>query len=219
MVNDDRINADRFLGFADLYDSARPKCPEKVKEIILAYLGRTPSVVVDLGCGTGLSTIIWSDLSDQVIGIEPSTDMLRVATEKASHLPNVSFLAGFSDQTGLADNSCDVITCSQSFHWMNPETTLREVSRILRTGGIFAAYDCDWPPVCKWEAELAYDNLFKKVSEIESRRPENQRNYLKFDKEKHLSNMKNSGIFQYQRERLFSRTRRPAMRIDSLILR
>lgn len=89
---------------------------------------------------------------------------------------------------------------------MNPETTLREVSRILRTDGIFAAYDCDWPPVCKWEAELAYDNLFKKVSEIESRRPENQRNYLKFDKEKHLSNMKNSGIFQYQREIVFTNT-------------
>lgn len=30
-----QLNADRFLGFADVYDNARPKCPEKIKEIIL----------------------------------------------------------------------------------------------------------------------------------------------------------------------------------------
>lgn len=30
-----QVNADRFMGFADLYDSVRPKCPKRVKEIIL----------------------------------------------------------------------------------------------------------------------------------------------------------------------------------------
>ena len=58
-----QLNADRFMGFADVYDNARPKCPEKVKDIILKYLGCNPSIVVDLGCGTGLTTTIWSALS------------------------------------------------------------------------------------------------------------------------------------------------------------
>ena len=116
-----QLNADRFLGFADIYNNARPKCPEKVKKIMQKYLGKTPDVVVDLGCGTGLSTRTWSSVSNKVIGIEPSAD---------------------------------IITCSQSFHWMNPEKTLKEVSRILKKGGVFATYDYDWPPVCNWEAEL-----------------------------------------------------------------
>lgn len=73
------LNANRFLGFADVYDSARPKCPEKVKEIIMKYLERTPSLVVDLGCGTGLSTTIWSEISNKVMGIEPSGDMIKIA--------------------------------------------------------------------------------------------------------------------------------------------
>ena len=61
---------------------------------------------------------------------------------------NVNFVSGFSDNTGLENSSVDIITCSQSFHWMNPETTLNEASRILKKGGVFAVYDCDWPPVC-----------------------------------------------------------------------
>lgn len=129
-----QLNADRFLGFADVYDSARPKCPEKVKEIILKYLGESPSLVVDLGCGTGLSTRIWSEVSNKVIGIEPSIDMLKIAREKSVGSENIKFINTFSDNTGLDKGCADIITCSQSFHWMNPETSLKEVKRILRKG-------------------------------------------------------------------------------------
>lgn len=92
MENNLHVNADRFFGFADVYDNARPKCPEKVKAILLKYLGKSPSVVVDLGCSTGLSTTIWSEVSNKVIGIEPSKDMIKLAREKASDLENVNFI-------------------------------------------------------------------------------------------------------------------------------
>jgi len=200
------LNADRFLGFADVYDNARPKCPEKVKTIILKYLGKSPSVVVDLGCGTGLSTTIWSDVSNKVIGIEPSNDMIKLAREKSFGLDNVEFISAFSDNTGLENNSVDIVTCSQSFHWMNPETTLNEVSRILKKGGVFAVYDCDWPPVCNWEAEFEYNKLFEQVEEIEATHPDVKNSFIKWDKENHLSNIKNSKNFRYVREIVFSNT-------------
>lgn len=113
MVENLQPNADRFLGFADIYDNARPKCPEKVKEIIIKYLGKTPAVVVDLGCGTGLSTIIWSDISKKVMGIEPSPDMIEVARKKSAGLGNILFNSAFSDNTGLKNSCADIITCSQ----------------------------------------------------------------------------------------------------------
>lgn len=199
-----QLNADRFLGFADVYDKARPKCPEKVKEILLKYLGNTPSLVVDMGCGTGLSTTIWSEVSIKVIGIEPSTDMLEIAKDNLSGLDNVSFISAFSDNSGLNNNCADVITCSQSFHWMNPETTLNEVSRILKKGGIFAVYDCDWPPVCNWEAEVEYEKLLEKVKGIESTHPDIKDSFVRWDKDRHLANIKNSGKFRYVREIVFS---------------
>jgi SAM-dependent methyltransferase len=49
-----------------------------------------------------------------------------------------------------------VVTCAQSFHWMEPEATIAEIARILRPGGIFAAYDFDWPPLIDWEVDVAF---------------------------------------------------------------
>ena len=50
--------------------------PRYPVEVVRRYLGRDPETVVDLGCGTGLSTLIWEAVSDRVIGVEPSGDML-----------------------------------------------------------------------------------------------------------------------------------------------
>jgi len=206
LQNDIQKNADRFTGFADVYDTTRPKSPEKVKEIILRYLGKKPSVVVDLGCGTGLSTLMWSGVATEVIGIEPSQDMITIALQKAKHVDQVRFITGFSDATGLEDDSVDIVTCSQSFHWMEPEKTLEEVSRILKKNGVFAVYDCDWPPVCHWEAEKAYMLLFDKVNEFELARPELKEQYKSWPKDKHLMNIKKSDKFQFAREIVFSTT-------------
>ena len=49
-------NAERFTGFAAIYDQARPHLPAFPREVIRRYLGHAPDTVVDLGCGTGLST-------------------------------------------------------------------------------------------------------------------------------------------------------------------
>ncbi|GJM69351.1 hypothetical protein HMSSN036_15670 [Paenibacillus macerans] len=46
------------------------------------YLGRAPEYVADVGCGTGLSTMIWLKHAERVIGIEPNDDMRGVALSR-----------------------------------------------------------------------------------------------------------------------------------------
>ena len=75
-------NADRFIGFADTYENARPAMPFYPLKIIMQYLGKKPDTVIDLGCGTGLSTTIWQGNCNKVIGIEPSDDMRKIANAK-----------------------------------------------------------------------------------------------------------------------------------------
>lgn len=41
MLDDLKMNADRFTGFADIYDRARPECPRKVTNEIC------PNVIID----------------------------------------------------------------------------------------------------------------------------------------------------------------------------
>ncbi len=198
------LNANRFLGFSDTYENARPQMPEYVIYVIKKYLGRNPNLVVDLGCGTGLSTVVWEKNCNQVIGVEPSEDMLSQASAKSSD--TVKFIKGFAHETGLEDDSADVIVCSQSFHWMNPDLTLAEVNRILKKYGVFATVDCDWPPVCDWRAEKEYDDLFKKVKTIENTNPKINKTFNWWDKNKHLENIQNSGYFSYAREIVFANT-------------
>ena len=139
-------NADRFSGFADLYDAVRPVPPTALADVITRYAGGDrPVLVVDLGCGTGLSTRWAAGWASEVIGVEPSDDM-RVRAASMTDLPNVRYVDGWSNATDLADGSADIVLTVQALHWMEPSSTFTEVARILRPGGVFAALDCDWPP-------------------------------------------------------------------------
>jgi hypothetical protein len=61
-------------------------------------------------------------------------------------------------------------------------------------------------PVCNWEAEFEYNKLFEQVEKIEATHPDVKNSFIKWDKENHLSNIKNSKNFRYVREIVFSNT-------------
>ena len=100
---------------------------------------------------------------------------------------------------------------------MDPAPTLAEVNRILNPGGVFATVDCDWPPVCTWQAEKANQELFQKINALEASDPDLKQNYVRWDKKRHLETIRASGFFRYCREIVFaSRERCDAARFLSL---
>lgn len=192
-------NIERFSGFADVYDRYRPAPPAVLAPILTHLIGAVPARVVDLGCGTGLSTRYWADTAQEVIGIEPSADM-RHEAEAQTHAANVFYRAGFSHRTGLPDQCASIVTCSQSLHWMEPQATFEEARRLLRPGGIFAAYDYDWPPtVGAWEAEAAYLACSARVQEC-TRTLSSAPPLRRWSKDGHLDRMRASGCFRYTKE-------------------
>ena len=186
-------NANRFKGFEDIYENARPAMPFYPVKVIKKYLGKVPELVVDLGCGTGLSTFNWQDNCVGAIGVDPNKDMLKIALAKQND--HIIFQNGFSHKTNIDDNCVDAVVCSQSFHWMEPVATLNEINRILKNGGVFTTVDCDWPPVSNWKVEKAYTELFIKVLEIESSHESLRDSFVRYSKDKHLANIHNSGQF------------------------
>jgi ubiquinone/menaquinone biosynthesis C-methylase UbiE len=191
---------ERFTGFAETYDRHRPPPPDVLSDILIRYAHAPyPRLVVDLGCGTGLSTRYWAEWAAQVVGIDPSLDMLRQARVQTRH-PNVAYLLGFSHQTGLASGCADIITCSQSLHWMEPESTLAEIARLLRPGGVFAAYDHDHYPIFPdWRAEQAYRKFRQRMTNLDEKHHITQQ-VGRWPKSEHLSRMQKSGYFCFTRE-------------------
>jgi ubiquinone/menaquinone biosynthesis C-methylase UbiE len=192
--------------FVSRYDRLRPEPPVDLVELLCALApARPPSLVVDLGSGTGISTVAWAAHAEHVIGVDVNPEMLGAARQAL----NVEYRHAAAHDTRLPDDCADVSTCAQSFHWMDPESTIAEIARILRPEGIFAAYDYDWPPLVHWEIDDAFLAVIE-ASGIDPSRPE---------KAQHLERLQASGCFRWVRE-FFMHTReeREAARIAQLPL-
>jgi hypothetical protein len=97
---------------------------------------------------------------------------------------------------------------------MEPVATLAEVARIVRPGGVFAAYDYDWPPVVHPDVEAAFEELVRRLGM--RRALEGQPRHTK---DLHLDRMRESGHFRFVREVvLHSRERGGAERIVGMAL-
>ncbi len=171
MTDDSALEAGakRFSGFADLYDEVRPEPPRELGEVLGFYCGRPPGLVIDLGSGTGLSCRWAAKWATEVVGVEPSDEMRSVA-ETMSDRSTSHFRRGWSHDTGLPTGCADVVSAVQALHWMDPVPTFTEAARLLRPGGVFAAIDCDWPPVIgDAEAERAWDTCRRRIRALETR--------------------------------------------------
>jgi SAM-dependent methyltransferase len=195
-------------GFAERYDAYRPQPPPVLVEI-LTQLAQTelPRLVVDLGSGTGLSTRLWAGRAEAVIGVEPNAAMRRQAEARTAALGlagTVNYRDGVGHATGLPTGTADIVTCAQSLHWMEPVGTLAEIARLLRPGGVFAAYDYHLPPAVHWEAERAFADCHERgrcaVAGAVGAAHADGTSGSWWPKEEHLTRMEASGHFRYVRE-------------------
>ncbi|MGF7060427.1 class I SAM-dependent methyltransferase [Brassicibacter mesophilus] len=148
-------------------------------------------------CGTGISSFIWKDYSDKVIGIDPNIDMLSKAKEKCdeSDVSNIFFQFGFGNETNLEPNCADIITCSSAFQWMEPQSTIKEISRVLIDAGVFAMYNHDQPPTTDWVIEKAYRSLFQNIYRILDNTREDEGRVKLWTINEYLDTMKKSNEF------------------------
>jgi SAM-dependent methyltransferase len=216
----------RFTGFAAEYDTARPAPPADLVEVLRQWARAAQPDVVDLGAGTGLSTMIWAGRARAVTAVEPSPDMRAVVAAKAEAAPaapdgdrresRFRVVAGTAENTGLPAESADIITASQAMHWFDAARALPEIARVLRPGGVFAAFDYDFPPCVDWAADAAYTEFDQRMTELETARGLRPRHA---DKGGHLGVMRASGQFRYQAEiALHGRDRGDADRFVRLAL-
>ena len=225
----------RFAGFAAEYDAARPHPPAELAEVLTQWSRTRAPDVVDVGAGTGLSTSIWAGRARRVTAVEPGAGMRTVALARlgltqdpaageddaepagpAGGVPTrFAVVAGSAEQTGLPDACADIVTASQAMHWFDATRALPEIARILRPGGVFAAYDCDWPPCVDWETDAAYVAYDNRVRELEKTRgllpPHAGKD--------HLQTITDSGLFRFASEiAVHSREQGDARRLADVAL-
>ncbi len=104
--------------------------------------------VLDLACGTGTLAILIKKVHPQtvVFGIDGDAKILEIAKRKAQKSGvGIEFEQGMSFALPYADASFDRVVSSLFFHHLTRENklkTLREVFRVLKTGG--ELHVADW---------------------------------------------------------------------------
>lgn len=148
------------------YIKYRPSWPTELYDKILWYLDeesdgtRRRGVAVDVGCGSGQSTLPLAKRFRSVIGIDTSELQIKEARRISAGHENVAYRLGSAEElsTQFEANSVDLITVGIALHWFDQKKFFGECRRVLKDGGIVAAYASQ--PLF-WDNKDANDIMFE----------------------------------------------------------
>ena len=92
---------------------------------------------LDVGCGTGQSSLALSYYCKEVFGIDPSKQMLA----RAINAPKVTYQYMQSNKLNFNDELFDVITFAGSLYYAKSQSLLKEIVRVSKPEGQILVYD------------------------------------------------------------------------------
>ena len=121
------------------YAKARPFHHPIAVERIRRFLKRTKPMkrVLDVGCGTGLSTVALRAIAVEAVGIDGSKAMLS----QARRARGVEYVNCKAERLPFPDGSFELITVSSAFHWLDRSRFLAEAARVLEPRGWVVIYN------------------------------------------------------------------------------
>lgn len=121
------------------YIEGRPRYHPIVIERIKKFLSLDEPLprALDVGCGTGFSTIALKEIAREIYGVDASIEMLALADRQA----RIKYFVAAAEQLPFAEAVFELVTVSQAFHWLDHERFLTEAARVLCADGWLVVYD------------------------------------------------------------------------------
>jgi len=127
---------ERFGNRVDNYVKFRPSYPMEAIDCIAAQTHvNERSVIADIGSGTGKFTRLLLERGLNILAIEPNDNMREAAEKELSDFSGFRSVSANAEKTTLDDNSVDLITVAQAFHWFDRDVCKTEFKRILKPDG------------------------------------------------------------------------------------
>ncbi len=126
----------RFGRLGAAYDAARREFPSRTIACVLRNLPGQDPFVLDLACGTGISTRQLAAGGIKVVGCDIDPLMLRYATDRGG--ARIRYAIGRAEAIPFKDASFDAVTSFCGYHWFDPARAMPEIARVLRPEGRIA---------------------------------------------------------------------------------
>lgn len=129
-----------YTGFANVYDEFMDNVPydewtEYLCNLLQEYGVKEPSLVLELGCGTGSMTRRLTKRGYDMIGIDLSEDMLEIAREKDMEegidYGNILYLNQDMREFELFGTVAAVVSICDSMNYVTEEDDLKKVFRLV----------------------------------------------------------------------------------------
>jgi ubiquinone/menaquinone biosynthesis C-methylase UbiE len=148
-------------------------------QTLIAAAGVRPGQrVLDVGCGTGYFARLLAESvggDPLVVGIDPSPAMIGYASRKTGHSRKCEFQVGTAEALEFPAEHFDIVVSSLVMHHLPEDlhvAALREMRRVLRTGGILLVAEAQNPRHGLGWRLLArihgYDRMARMVPHLES---------------------------------------------------
>jgi SAM-dependent methyltransferase len=125
--------AESFGAEAERYDRARPRYPGALTDkIVVASPGGD---VLDVGCGTGISSRQFQAAGAVVLGVDPDAQMAAFARQHGLEAE----VARFEDWDP-AGRTFDAVVAGMAWHWVDPFAGAAKAAQVLRPGGRLAVF-------------------------------------------------------------------------------
>jgi ubiquinone/menaquinone biosynthesis C-methylase UbiE len=119
------MHKDRFSEQAKSYALYRPVYPKELFDYIVSFV-KERNVAWDCATGNGQSALSLCNYFKKVVASDISQKQLEQATTK----DNIEYVLCSAEKTPFEENSFDLITVAQAYHWINGEKFHEEANRV-----------------------------------------------------------------------------------------
>jgi SAM-dependent methyltransferase len=131
--------ADHFSQHSEQYARSRPHYPDALFAFIAAQ-APARALAWDCATGSGQAALGLARHFARVEATDASAEQVRNAAPHA----HVRYSVQPAERTSFDDGAYDAVCVAQALHWFDLERFYAEVKRVLRPGGVLAAWGYDW---------------------------------------------------------------------------